>query len=216
MAERRPSDSEYRGLSGPTIRPVTGVLSTSLAVTWVAKPWSGLPVVHPQPDFPACLLHNPVSLTGLVALGGPLVPRCLLKRPAPGGRRLSASARGAGLGLASLTPLSSLRVCPLSESWEMGGAAVGTGGEGCVEAVAVWLPGGAEGQPEGWVGDSWQRLPATLHLLRPALPPGLGPKAANSRMSALTASGKMVKKKKKKVRGKSSPQIWVFFVCFNS
>lgn len=126
------------------IRPVTGVLSTSLAVTCQAEPWSGLPVVHPQPDFPPpafCTPHPapPVSLTGLVApsaglsFRGVSLPLLLLAGavclPRPGAL---ASASPAS------TPLSSLRVCPLSESWEsVEAAAVGTGGEGCVELGSV-------------------------------------------------------------------------------
>ena len=109
-------------------------------VTCQAEPWSGLPVVHPQPDFllPAFCIP-PVSLTGLGAPSGVLSFRgvsllllllvdagCL---PWPGAL---ASASPAS------TPLSSLSVCPLSESWEsVEAAGVGTGGGGCVELGSV-------------------------------------------------------------------------------
>lgn len=218
VAKGRPSDSEHGGLSGHPHPPSDGGAQYFPVVTCQAEPWSGLPVVPPQPDFPpSAFCTLPVSLTGLVAPSGVLsfrgvsllllllVDTVCLPRP---GALASASPAS--------TPLSSLSVCPLSESWESVEAAGGGNRRGvCRAGVSKGFLQELRGRLEGWVGKSPGRLPATRHLLRPALPTGSGPKAAISRMSALTASGKMVFFKKK-VKRQIQPTYMGLFVGFNS
>lgn len=127
---------------GTHIPPVMGAHFLPVVVTCQAEPCSGTSCSPPGAALPSVLCIPSSSLTGLAApsvvlsaRGGSLLLLLLVGAvclPRPGAL---ASASPAS------TPLSSLRVCPLSESWE----SVEAAGRGNGRRVAVYTAGVREG-----------------------------------------------------------------------